>query len=114
MATWPPHLCIFPLPADMLRRKVELLHECFPCQRRRGWWDDEVFLGMARLRGMCRIPTPRRPRARSHRSAVSLYSPVPLGREGTFMIVFVGRRIGKQAVLSGEQATAPLLRRLAK
>jgi hypothetical protein len=30
------------------------------------------------------------------------------------MIVFVGRRIGKQAVLSGEQATAPLLRRLAK
>jgi LmbE family N-acetylglucosaminyl deacetylase len=45
----------FPLPADVARRKVELLHKCFPSQRGRDWWDDEVFLGMARLRGVeCR------------------------------------------------------------
>jgi LmbE family N-acetylglucosaminyl deacetylase len=47
----------FPLPADKARRKVELLHKCFPSQRDRDWWDDEVFLGLARLRGMeCRAP----------------------------------------------------------
>ncbi len=47
----------FPLSADMARRKVELLHKCFPSQKNRDWWDDEVFLGMARLRGMeCRAP----------------------------------------------------------
>ena len=40
---------------DVARRKVELLHKCFPSQRGRDWWDDEVFLGLARLRGMeCR------------------------------------------------------------
>jgi LmbE family N-acetylglucosaminyl deacetylase len=45
----------FPLSAGVARRKVELLHKCFPSQRARGWWDDEVFLGIARLRGMeCR------------------------------------------------------------
>jgi LmbE family N-acetylglucosaminyl deacetylase len=45
----------FPLSADVARRKVEMLHKCFPSQRTRDWWDDEVFLGMARLRGMeCR------------------------------------------------------------
>ena len=44
-----------PLPAEIAYRKVELLHECFPSQRARDWWDDEVFLGLARLRGMeCR------------------------------------------------------------
>jgi LmbE family N-acetylglucosaminyl deacetylase len=37
------------------RRKVEFLHKCYPSQRNRDWWDDEVFLGLARLRGMeCR------------------------------------------------------------
>jgi LmbE family N-acetylglucosaminyl deacetylase len=47
----------FPLSAEIARRKVELLHTCFPSQRNRDWWDDEVFLGMARLRGMeCRAP----------------------------------------------------------
>jgi LmbE family N-acetylglucosaminyl deacetylase len=45
----------FPLPADVARRKVELLHKVFPSQRARDWWDDEAFLGIARLRGMeCR------------------------------------------------------------
>ena len=46
-----------PLSADTARRKVEFLHKSFPSQRRRDWWDDEVFLGIARLRGMeCRAP----------------------------------------------------------
>ena len=44
-----------PLPPDRARRKVDLLHKCFPSQRSRDWWDDDVFLGMARLRGIeCR------------------------------------------------------------
>jgi LmbE family N-acetylglucosaminyl deacetylase len=34
------------------RRKVELLHRCFPSQLRRDWWDDELFSGVMRLRGM--------------------------------------------------------------
>jgi LmbE family N-acetylglucosaminyl deacetylase len=47
----------FPLSADTMRRKLELLHKSFPSQRHRDWWDDEVFTGMARLRGMeCRAP----------------------------------------------------------
>lgn len=46
-----------PLSAEMARRKVELLHKCYPSQHSRDWWDDEVFLGLARLRGMeCRAP----------------------------------------------------------
>ena len=46
-----------PLTADVAHRKVELLHKCFPSQASRDWWDDEVFLGLARLRGMeCRAP----------------------------------------------------------
>jgi LmbE family N-acetylglucosaminyl deacetylase len=44
-----------PLAEPVARRKVELLHACFPSQKDRDWWDDEVFLGLARLRGMeCR------------------------------------------------------------
>ena len=47
----------FPLTSAVARRKAELLHKCFPSQRHRDWWDDEVFLGLARLRGMeCRAP----------------------------------------------------------
>lgn len=45
----------YPLLDDVAQRKVELLHKCYPSQRGRDWWDDEVFLGLARLRGMeCR------------------------------------------------------------
>lgn len=37
------------------RRKVELLNESFPSQLGRDWWDDELFLGLMRLRGVeCR------------------------------------------------------------
>ena len=44
-----------PLSPDQGRRKVSLLHEHFPSQKARDWWDDEVFLGLARIRGMeCR------------------------------------------------------------
>jgi LmbE family N-acetylglucosaminyl deacetylase len=44
-----------PLSSEDVQRKVELLHKCFPSQRDRDWWDDEVFSGLARLRGMeCR------------------------------------------------------------
>lgn len=46
-----------PLSADIMRRKVELLNKAFPSQRGRDWWDDDVFMGLARLRGMeCRAP----------------------------------------------------------
>lgn len=45
----------FSMTPDVVRRKIELLHRCFPSQKHRDWWDDEVFLGMARIRGMeCR------------------------------------------------------------
>ncbi|GAA3257994.1 PIG-L deacetylase family protein [Dactylosporangium siamense] len=44
-----------PLTAEQGRRKVALLHQHFPSQKARDWWDDEVFLGLARIRGMeCR------------------------------------------------------------
>jgi LmbE family N-acetylglucosaminyl deacetylase len=47
----------FPLSADTVRHKVELLNKIFASQRARDWWDDETFLGIARLRGMeCRAP----------------------------------------------------------
>ena len=38
-------------------RKVEVLNRHFASQRERDWWDDELFLGLMRLRGMeCRRP----------------------------------------------------------
>lgn len=46
-----------PMTEDIAKQKVELLHECYPSQRNRDWWEDQVFLGLARLRGMeCRAP----------------------------------------------------------
>jgi LmbE family N-acetylglucosaminyl deacetylase len=41
-----------PLSEEIATRKAELLHKSYPSQRDRDWWDDEVFLGLARLRGM--------------------------------------------------------------
>jgi LmbE family N-acetylglucosaminyl deacetylase len=41
-----------PLTPERARRKVELLDKHFPSQHERGWWDEEVFLGLARLRGV--------------------------------------------------------------
>jgi LmbE family N-acetylglucosaminyl deacetylase len=43
------------LTAEQARRKVALLNRHFPSQRSHDWWDDEVFLGLMRLRGVeCR------------------------------------------------------------
>jgi LmbE family N-acetylglucosaminyl deacetylase len=45
------------LTADILQRKIELLHEYFGSQRSKDWFDDETFRGLSRLRGMeCRAP----------------------------------------------------------
>jgi LmbE family N-acetylglucosaminyl deacetylase len=62
-----------PMSASTAQRKVELLNKCFPSQRKRDWWDDELFLGMARLRGMeCRARY-----AEAFRCAKSIIVPVP-------------------------------------
>jgi LmbE family N-acetylglucosaminyl deacetylase len=46
-----------PVSAGALRRKVELLDSHFGSQRCKQWFDSELFLGLARLRGMeCRAP----------------------------------------------------------
>ena len=45
----------FPMTEAQGRQKAELLHKSYPSQHSRDWWDDEVFLGLARLRGVeCR------------------------------------------------------------
>jgi LmbE family N-acetylglucosaminyl deacetylase len=42
---------------EALRRKIELLNVHFGSQRSKQWFDSELFLGLARLRGMeCRAP----------------------------------------------------------
>ncbi|MPY82658.1 MAG: PIG-L family deacetylase [Actinophytocola sp.] len=41
-----------PLTADLARRKVDVLHEHYPSQRHRPWFDTEAFLGLARIRGI--------------------------------------------------------------
>jgi LmbE family N-acetylglucosaminyl deacetylase len=43
------------LEPEIARRKVELLHESFPSQAGRDWWNDETFLSLMRIRGVeCR------------------------------------------------------------
>jgi LmbE family N-acetylglucosaminyl deacetylase len=45
------------LTREQGHRKVDLLNRHFPSQHAHDWWDDEVFLGLMRLRGMeCRSP----------------------------------------------------------
>lgn len=41
-----------PLPPEIVTRKADLLLEHFPSQHARPWYDREVFLGLARLRGV--------------------------------------------------------------
>jgi LmbE family N-acetylglucosaminyl deacetylase len=58
---WDGDLCqpnaYVPLTADMLERKIDLLHTHFGTQRSKDWFDRETFRGLARLRGMeCRAP----------------------------------------------------------
>ena len=45
------------LTDEQAHRKVRLLDESFPSQHGRDWWDEEMFLGLMRLRGIeCRAP----------------------------------------------------------
>lgn len=47
----------FPASRALMERKIELLREHFGSQRSKGWFDSEIFMGLARLRGMeCRAP----------------------------------------------------------
>ena len=41
-----------PLPEEQARQKVHLLDTCFPSQADRHWWDEELYLGLMRLRGV--------------------------------------------------------------
>ncbi|MEO3799604.1 PIG-L deacetylase family protein [Nonomuraea sp. B1E8] len=41
-----------PLDLALAERKVALLQEHYPSQRRRTWFDREAFLGLARIRGV--------------------------------------------------------------
>lgn len=44
-----------PLSEEQMREKIVRLHKAYPSQRSRDWFEDEVFLGLARVRGMeCR------------------------------------------------------------
>jgi LmbE family N-acetylglucosaminyl deacetylase len=47
--------CYVPISAELGQRKVSLLNEHYLSQRDRDWWDDEMFFGLMRIRGMeCR------------------------------------------------------------
>ena len=40
---------------EAAQQKTRLLAECYPSQSGRGWFDDEAFLGLMRVRGVqCR------------------------------------------------------------
>jgi LmbE family N-acetylglucosaminyl deacetylase len=44
-----------PLPDDVALAKASLLGKAYPSQVDRDWWDEETFLGLARVRGVeCR------------------------------------------------------------
>jgi LmbE family N-acetylglucosaminyl deacetylase len=44
-----------PIRHEMALRKAAILHECYPSQTSRDWFDPEVFLSLMRLRGVqCR------------------------------------------------------------
>lgn len=43
---------LVPLTAEVLAEKSRLLHEHYPSQTTRAWFDDEVFRGLARVRGV--------------------------------------------------------------
>jgi LmbE family N-acetylglucosaminyl deacetylase len=40
------------LTAEQAKRKVELLNIGYPSQRDREWWDDDLFFGLMRMRGI--------------------------------------------------------------
>lgn len=41
-----------PVPEVVLRKKIALLHEHYPSQRQRSWFDSETLRGLARIRGV--------------------------------------------------------------
>ncbi|MGH3822428.1 MAG: PIG-L deacetylase family protein [Pseudonocardiaceae bacterium] len=41
-----------PLPAAVIDQKIELLHKHYPSQHDQGWFDEETFRGLARVRGV--------------------------------------------------------------
>ena len=44
-----------PIPRETAHQKARLLAECYPSQSGHDWFDDEVFLGLMRVRGVqCR------------------------------------------------------------
>jgi LmbE family N-acetylglucosaminyl deacetylase len=44
-----------PIPSETAHQKAKLLVECYPSQSGHGWFDDEAFLGLMRVRGVqCR------------------------------------------------------------
>ena len=44
-----------PIPRETAHQKARLLAQCYPSQSGRDWFDDEVFLGLMRVRGVqCR------------------------------------------------------------
>jgi LmbE family N-acetylglucosaminyl deacetylase len=46
-----------PLTRELAREKSRLLHEHYPSQTGRDWFDEEAFLGLARMRGVqCHAP----------------------------------------------------------
>ena len=45
-----------PLEADVAEEKIELLHRHFPSQSPKHWFDEDVFRGLMRLRGMEAAP----------------------------------------------------------
>ncbi|WP_345426173.1 PIG-L deacetylase family protein [Pseudonocardia xishanensis] len=42
----------WPLSERLLRDKIDLLHEHYPSQTSRAWFDEETFRGLARIRGV--------------------------------------------------------------
>lgn len=47
----------FPASRALMERKTRLLNDHFGSQRTKDWFDGEIFMGLARLRGMeCRAP----------------------------------------------------------
>jgi LmbE family N-acetylglucosaminyl deacetylase len=49
-----------PLEERHAREKVTILSECFASQSGKGWFDEETFVGLMRLRGVeCRAPSRR-------------------------------------------------------
>jgi LmbE family N-acetylglucosaminyl deacetylase len=47
-----PAQVYIPLTDDLVRRKVALLQKSYPSQQSRGWWDEETFRSVLRLRGI--------------------------------------------------------------